>query len=199
MGRDESLCLLGIKGVYMDVYQILIKHNRAWSEREIIAFSLVMMVILMVLAWLLHKRKIAISQAVAVVAFAGFLGIVLASTVFTREVEVRQYKLIPFWSWGEVIVHHDMELLQEILLNCILLLPAGCLLPFMRGRMVRPCTAFVIGFGISAVIEVSQLVFRRGLFEWDDMIHNALGCVIGCVVVNVWMRWNKFAKKRQIL
>ena len=57
----------------------------------------------------------------AVIAFTGFLGIVLASTVFTREVEVRQYKLIPFWSWREVVIHHDMELLQEILLNCILL------------------------------------------------------------------------------
>lgn len=34
------------------------------------------------------------TQAVAVIAFTGFLGIVLASTVFTRKVEVRQYRLI---------------------------------------------------------------------------------------------------------
>ena len=168
----------------MDIYQIFIKHNRAWSEREIIVFALVMLSAVVILAWLLHHRKIKISQAVAVIAFTVFLGIVLASTVFTREVEVRQYKLIPFWSWREVIIHHDMELLQEILLNCILLLPVGCLLPVVRGAR----TAFAVGFGISAVIEVSQLLFRRGLFEWDDMIHNALGCMIGNVLVNVWMK-----------
>lgn len=27
------------------------------------------------------------------------------------------------------------------------------------------------------MIEVSQLVFMRGLFEWDDMIHNRIGCI----------------------
>ena len=25
---------------------------------------------------------------------------------------------------------------------------------------------------------------KRGLFEWDDMIHNALGCMLGCWVMN---------------
>ena len=35
---------------------------------------------------------------------------------------------------------------------------------------------------ISAVIETSQLVFMCGLFEWDDMIHNGLGCMVGCLV-----------------
>lgn len=175
----------------MDIYQIFIKHNRAWSEKEIIAFGLVMVVELILLAWFWHNRKIKISQTMAVIAFTGFLGIVLASTVLTREVEVRQYKLIPLWSWKEVIVHNDMKLLQEILLNCILLMPAGGLLPFMRGEKVKARSALMIGFGISAVIEVSQLIFRRGVFEWDDMIHNSLGCMIGCIGVNLWLRWRK--------
>lgn len=173
----------------MNIYQIFIKHNRAWSERERIAFGLVGVIELILLARFLHNRKIKMTQAVAVIAFTGFLGIVLASTVFTREVEVQQYKLIPLWSWKEVIVHNDMKLLQEILLNYILLMPVGGLLPFMRGEKVKARSAFMIGFGISAVIEVSQLIFRRGVFEWDDMIHNSLGCMIGCIVVNMWLRW----------
>ena len=24
----------------------------------------------------------------------------------------------------------------------------------------------------------------RGLFEWDDIIHNGLGCMVGCLVVD---------------
>ena len=39
---------------------------------------------------------------------------------------------------------------------------------------------------ISATIEMSQLITMRGLFEWDDMIHNGLGCMVGAVLVN-WM------------
>lgn len=172
----------------MDIYQILIKHNRTWSPLEIAVFSVILLGVVVVLAELLHRKKIRWSQAAVVIAMTGFLGVVFASTVFTRSVEVRSYKLIPFWSWHAVYVYHDMELLQEILLNCILLMPVGCLLPLIYAYKVRLRTAFAIGFGISAVIEVSQLVFCRGLFEWDDMIHNALGCMIGCAVVNVWMR-----------
>ena len=37
---------------------------------------------------------------------------------------------------------------------------------------------------MSAFIEVSQLVLMRGLFEWDDMVHNGLGCMAGCCMVN---------------
>ena len=40
------------------------------------------------------------------------------------------------------------------------------------------------GFLVSVVIELSQLIFKRGLFEGDDMIHNALGCMLGCWVMN---------------
>lgn len=29
------------------------------------------------------------------------------------------------------------------------------------------------------VIEVSRLVLCRGLFEFDDIIHNSLGCMLG--------------------
>ena len=37
---------------------------------------------------------------------------------------------------------------------------------------------------ISAVIETSQLVFMCGLFDWDDMIHNGLGCMVGRLMVD---------------
>ena len=47
---------------------------------------------------------------------------------------------------------------------------------------------FAGGALISLISEVCQLVFHRGLFEWDDMIHNALGCMIGCGIANV-IRW----------
>ena len=98
-----------------------------------------------------------------------FLGIVFGSTVFTRVTYVRQYELKPFWSWYEVVRYHDWKLLEENLLNCILLMPMGILLPVIFDHKVKLKRAFFMGFLISAVIELSQLVFKRGLFEWDDM------------------------------
>lgn len=88
-------------------------------------------------------------------------------SIFTRTATTRQYELVPFLAWREIIIHYDKFLLQEILLNCILLMPVGILLPVITGYKVRCGTALVIGFLISAVIETSQLIFMRGLLEWD--------------------------------
>ena len=61
---------------------------------------------------------------------------------------------------------------------------AGGSVPLIMNRKVKWQEALVFGVLISATIEMSQLITMRGLFEWDDMIHNGLGCVIGCVIVN---------------
>ncbi len=39
--------------------------------------------------------------------------------------------------------------------------------------------SIIIGSLLSTVIEVIQLFFHRGLFEFDDIFHNTLGTVIG--------------------
>ena len=37
--------------------------------------------------------------------------------------------------------------------------------------------------GYSLMIELAQLVSFRGLFEFDDVIHNALGTAVGVLLV----------------
>lgn len=180
----------------MDIYQIIMTHNRMWTAREIAVFSVIVLCAFVVCIHLIRYGKIRISQGIAAMLLIFFLGIVFGSTVFTRTATVREYELVPLWSWREVILHHDMFLLQENLLNCILLMPVGILLPFIAGHKVGWKTALMIGVLISAVIETSQLVFMRGLFEWDDMIHNGIGCIMGCAVMN--RVWEKTAGKKCI-
>ena len=168
----------------MDIYQIWSTYNKKWSKYEILAFSVILLLTVIIMAYCLWKKKLNIIQAGAVVAMVIFLAIVFGSTVFTRTSTVRQYELMPLWSWRAIIRYHDWGLLKEDLLNCILLLPAGALLPVIANRKVKWYQALLFGVLISAVIETSQLVFMRGLFEWDDMIHNGLGCMVGCLVVD---------------
>lgn len=168
----------------MDIYQIWTTYNKKWSKYEILAFSVILLLTVIIMAYCLWKKKLNIIQAGAVVAMVIFLGIVFGSTVFTRISTVRQYELMPLWSWRAIIRYHDWGLLKEDLLNCILLLPAGALLPVITNHKVKWYQALLFGVLISAVIETSQLVFMRGLFEWDDMIHNGLGCMVGCLVVD---------------
>lgn len=179
----------------MDLYQTLKYHNRMWSEREIICFSVVVLVVGVVLLWAVYTSRIRKTQAVATMLLLFFLGIVFASTVFTREVTERSYELTLFWSWREAYMEHGGVALQEIVLNCILLMPMGVLLPWIAGHQVKARYALADGFVVSATIEICQLIFKRGLFEWDDMIHNAVGCMVGCCIMNLLFKMHLKMKK----
>ena len=168
----------------MDIYQIWTEYNNPWSSREILFFSCILLAIIIIVCQCVYKEKLNKIQALAILAEVIFLGIVFGSTVFTRTGSVRQYELIPFWSWRDIIRYHDRQLLKENLLNCILLFPAGVLLPVIMNHKVKWFRALVFGVLVSAVIETSQLITMRGLFEWDDMIHNGLGCMAGAVIMN---------------
>lgn len=168
----------------MDIYQIFLTHNRLWSVRELVCFGVVVVIAAAILGRCVRYKKIKKTQAVSIFGLLVFLGIVFGSTVFTREPTMRNYELVLFWSWREVAVSHDWQLLQENLLNCMLLFPMGILLPLAFGWRVRIRNSFIAGFAVSAVIEICQLVFMRGLFEWDDMIHNGLGCMAGSLFMN---------------
>ena len=168
----------------MDIYQIWTTYNPMWSEREIICFLVLMILVMAMVIQGIQKKTWNPIQGTAIVVLVLFLGIVFGSTVFTRTTAIRKYELKPFWSWCAVIRYRDRELLKENLLNCLLPVPMGLLLPIIFNHKVKLNRALLAGFLVSVVIELSQLSFKRGLFEWDDMIHNALGCMLGCWVMN---------------
>ena len=100
----------------------------------------------------------------------GYLFLILAVTVLERTPGPKMtYELIPFWSYGV------KSLRMEILLNVILFIPVGMLAP--RWKSVG------LAAGYSMLIELAQLISCRGLFEFDDVIHNALGTAIGVLLV----------------
>ncbi|MGN0436209.1 MAG: VanZ family protein [Wujia sp.] len=175
----------------MDLHQIIVTHNRPWTFREIVCFGIVLLIVVSVLIFLLINNKIRLSQALAALLGYIYMGFVFATTLFTRVPGARKYELIPFWSWNEVLFHGDRLLLEEILLNIIMLFPVGILLPVLCRKKLEWWKGFITGALISAVIEVLQLLLRRGWFEWDDMIHNGLGCMIGCMISGFIM--NRFA------
>lgn len=54
-------------------------------------------------------------------------------------------------------------------------------------------------FFVSVVIECCQLVFKCGLFEWDDMIHNGIGCMLGDMIGNTILNeWQRLKGNRNI-
>ena len=174
------------------IYEILLTHNRPLTLRKLIFFIIILSVVSLIFYVLLKKDKIKKFQIIIGELLLLFIFVVLSSTVLTRiPSKERMYKLVPFWSWKEVI-RGNIELLEENLLNLILLFPFGFLLPFVFYRKISWYKSFFVGLAFSFFIEISQLILCRGFFEWDDIIHNSLGAMIGCIVANkIFERFKK--------
>lgn len=103
-----------------------------------------------------------------------YICIVLGITVFNRlPSDNVKYNMELFWSYREAVSNRN--LMREILLNYFLLLPFGIIGSFyLKRRWV-----VLLGLFLSTTIELTQFFMRRGLFEFDDIIGNTLGVVIG--------------------
>ncbi|MCD8231324.1 MAG: VanZ family protein [Clostridiales bacterium] len=134
-----------------------------------------------------------------------YTAFILMVTLMSRESgENATYEFVLFWSW-RAIYNGKIKLLWECIWNVILFIPFGCILGVVMcgdtdsragdksteevveedsGRISKIVLikVLVIGFLLSAIIETSQLLFHLGLFEWDDMIHNAIGSLLGGTV-----------------
>lgn len=128
---------------------------------------------------LFWRRKWDLSLLIA------YMFLILAYTVLKRSPgEELSYGMEPFWSYKAIFAGgfspvSRKTLFIQILANVVMFIPIG----FFAGRLLG-WKGILLGFGCSALIELVQLVTRRGLFEFDDIIHNTLGAAIG---VGLWV------------
>ncbi len=85
------------------------------------------------------------------------------------------------------------DLWEGILLNILLYIPLGYLLPFIFEKL-KGWQVVLIAFLCSVLTELTQLIFRLGCFEFDDIINNTLGAVLGWIMYLCIFRW---VKKKQ--
>lgn len=97
------------------------------------------------------------------------------------------YEIVPFWSYHEIFLNHDTDLLIQNFYNIAVFIPLGFLMPCcefkIKGRNIGEKETLIFGICFSAFIEITQLVTRLGYFEFDDMIHNTLGVIIGILLM----------------
>ena len=119
-----------------------------------------------------------------------FVVLVLNETVFSRTAkETYQLHLQPFWSY-EAIMNGRKSLIKEHYLNVTLFIPLGMLV-WMVLKRKQWWRALVLGCAVSLLIEIMQLVMKRGMCELDDVMHNTLGCMIGYGLVKVFASFRK--------
>ena len=78
--------------------------------------------------------------------------------------------------------------LEGAVLNVLLFVPFGYLLPLLWPRVDCWWKLLLCGLFISLLIELMQLVTLRGMFDLDDLMNNTIGALLG---------WLCFARWRQ--
>lgn len=76
------------------------------------------------------------------------------------------------------------------LLNIVMFLPLGFLVPLIWKRMGNISYIVLTGLAFSLLIELSQLLSSRGT-DIDDLILNTFGAVLGFLLYKVWDKLTK--------
>ena len=74
--------------------------------------------------------------------------------------------------------------------NIIWFVPFGILLP-MVCRILKGKAVISLGFCLSLIIEVGQLITGKGMFEIDDLVLNTLGAAIGYLIYKIYRDFRK--------
>lgn len=101
-------------------------------------------------------------------------------TVLKRSVSLQTPQFEVLWSYKKWLAG-DWELGIEILGNMAMFFPFGFLLMELcraKGKVILIAISALL---FSLTIETLQLVLMRGLFEWDDLISNGVGAILGCL------------------
>ena len=134
------------------------------------------------------------------VLFASYIIAVLIITLFVRtydlEVKTILNPLTKYVNLGKSFANDGWKcfsknegIITEILLNILLFVPLGFLVPALQESFCKWWKVLLLGFGFSLFIECSQLVLHMGCFDTADLVHNALGAGVGYVI------WSKGIKK----
>ncbi|SEQ74208.1 VanZ family protein [Lentzea albida] len=85
-------------------------------------------------------------------------------------------QLVPF-QWIADTFRDGQIAFDQMTLNVLLFVPLGAMLMFWGKRTVGQ--AALIGYGVSLLIEGSQLLWANRIFDVDDLITNTTGTALG--------------------
>lgn len=85
-------------------------------------------------------------------------------------------QLVPF-QWIADTFRDGQIAFDQMTLNVLLFVPLGAMLMFWGKRTIGQ--AALIGYGVSLLIEGSQLLWANRIFDVDDLITNTTGTALG--------------------
>lgn len=101
------------------------------------------------------------------------------------------YNLMPFKEIGRFWIHRQALGFWSVALNLVgnvvAFIPFGMFLPWLYGRCRKFSLTVLFSFEFSLFVEITQLAFKVGSFDVDDILLNTLGGVLGFLGYRIYV------------
>ena len=171
----------------------------AVSKIPYIVYWILLAVLVVGFALILFSQKTQKTQKIARLMLMEWVVLIFCSTVIFRE--TRGERAISLVSLSSYFCIAENSYLKEVavinLLNIFMFLPVGFFLKCGYRNVTYKKVLFA-GFMVSSFIELSQFIFRKGLCEVDDLIHNVAGCMVGYAIATLILTESNDKNKKKI-
>lgn len=127
-------------------------------------------------------------------------GIVVLGAVFLNRGNIYGVmNLHLFSSYREAYNEMQISLFRNIILNILLFMPLGFLLPIYSDKLKKIYKIAILGFITTLLIEFMQYITKRGIFEVDDIFNNTIGAILGYCVFMIYYRLKNNKNRKYII
>ena len=172
-----------------------------------LAILLICFIVVVFLEWRKSRRghRTRTEWVIILTMLTGYLVIYIYLTfIYRKPLEQRQLLLRPFWSYehafslegGLHIVH--LSSARQILLNILVYVPAGVMLPAVFYKVRHPYWMTVLACAaLTLSTEGFQWLTKLGYCEVDDLINNLMGAMIGILLYDLGTRIIRHVQKQR--
>lgn len=157
--------------------------------REYAIIGMILAVLFAVGVWIIQKKmkkKFNVRRVAITAVFICYSAIVLYATLLGRGSWYGGSVNLELFSSYKLAWYQFSETeWRNLILNILLFVPMGFLLPAVFRKEDRFWKVYLTGFLVSAGIELVQFLWKRGVVEADDVFNNTLGTMIGYGVWSV--------------
>lgn len=158
-----------------------------YVENQLLVQFLLLFVItyMLLMYWLNPRLSPVLRKVLAIFCLLVELAGIAYFTLGFREIGTsHRYELEMFWSYKEWIFGGNVELGMEVINNIALFFPLG----FLLNDALKKASfwkVLMLSMFLSIAVESTQLVYKIGLFELDDIINNTMGAMAGWCLFHI--------------